>query len=982
MKSSLNLSRRLMQVLAVTLLACSQFFFFGCSSDEEDTTPSYTLTLYSKYGCGTLSPDKTSIQIKEGEVLTAYKPTVTPEPGTFFIEWQDADGNPFNFDQKITSDLTAYARYVSDIKEFKMVSHGLFTFKQSNSYVPFIAEDYSLYAVSGAVETPLTFTVTETIQSYYPTVKVYNLTVEDFESTVDQGSYDFVLKNCRTEKSISSTIDYSHTVTFKMNNCTYQSSSTYTQRVEKGETATSITPDSIDTGYVFYGWLDSHGNPFDFSTVITDDITLTAKILPVITKVETSGTNSIKVYSAVYKLTKNDITATYTSSTYPEGKTLTLTYQAIGTTTYTCTAFESSDFDFEFETHFTVSVSNGVDTITSEDGYIAPPPTPTDLSVTVEDRGLTFSWTKASGYSYCDYEVYDSSDKQILSGTKYSSSSLFCNKLTNGQEYTFKIKTRSDYSYDFFSETVSISGTPAIVKKDVEYLMLMYLDGDNNLHDGIYLDLNEMEYGIYKSRLSASLEVIALWDGFVGDSETTPQLGSSGSKLYKVGKESSASTTYVNSTGCVLGSNTYDISYTADWLSTGEVDMSSKQTLINFLNWANAHYNAQKIVLQFSDHGGGPRAARPEYVTLKNGMKYKIPSGNERRSMCWDQGSGGKSFLKTSDVSSALNQAGFGTDKKLLLIIEDLCLGGSLEEAYQFKDYAYYYLGSPNNVPGLGLPYEKVIPNLTTLGTSKNILSKIIDDYRAEYKRSATDWKKLLTEITTNYPSLGVTENNLSLFDFDAYTLTAVDLTKMDAVKAAVDAYAQEILDNDNQEIAGLYFDKSAREITKTASTTTVPLTYGRIIQDSALYRGGLLSYMGSYTWLFEFGAVLDNSYNLATELTVGETTYTWPDLADKVLNVAAALDDCIIASWRDGNLSSGLYYNYYPQYSTSKTRSGILESGFYGLSISGGTVEMSVSGSNATLLPEKNPDWYKTELAFGKDSKWGDLLEYWFGDN
>ena len=980
MKSTLNLSRRLMQVLAVTLLACSQFFFFGCSSGE--TTHRYTLTLSNISECGTLSPDKTSIKIKEGEVLTAYKPTVTPKTGAFFIEWQDADGNPFNFDQTITSDLTAYARYVSDIKEFKMVSHGLFTFKQSNSYVPFIAEDYSLYAVSGAVETPLTFTVTETIQSYYPTVKVYNLTVEDFESTVDQGSYDFVLKNCRTEKSISSTIDYSHTVTFKMNNCTYQSSSTYTQRVEKGETATSITPDSIDTGYVFYGWLDSHGNPFDFSTIITDDITLTAKILPVITKVETSGTNSIKVYSAVYKLTKNDITATYTSSTYPEGKTLTLTYQAIGTTTYTCTAFESSDFDFEFETHFTVSVSNGVDTITSEDGYIAPPPAPTDLSVTVEDRGLTFSWTKASGYSYCDYEVYDSSDKQILSGTKYSSSSLFCNKLTNGQEYTFKIRTRYSSRSDFFSETVSISGTPAIVKKDVEYLMLMYLDGDNNLHDGIYLDLNEMEYGIYKST-STSLEVIALWDGFVGDSETTPQIGSSGSKLYKVGKESSAVTTYVNSTGCVLGSNTKDISYTADWLSTDEVNMSSRQTLINFLTWANAHYNAEKIVLQFSNHGGGPRAARPRYITLKNGMKYKIPSGNERRSMCWDQGSGGKSFLKTSDVSSALNETGFGTDNKLWLIIEDLCLGGSLEEAYQFKDYAQYYLGSPNNVPGLGLPYEKVIPHLTTTDNDKVKFYNVVSDYRTEYKRSASDWNKLLNEITTNYPDLGVTEENLALYDWDACTLTAVDLTKMDAVKTAIDAYAQEILDNDNQEIAGLYFDKSAREITKTASTTTVPLTYGRVIQDSALYRGGLLSYMGSYTWLFELGAVLDNSYNLATELTVGETTYTWSALATKTKEVAKALDDCIVASWRDGNKEFGLYYNiWYSNTSANKYTWGILESGFYGLSISGGTVEMSVSGSNATLLPEKNPDWYKTELAFGKDSKWGDLLEYWFGEN
>ena len=804
MKSSLNLSRRLMQVLAVTLLACSQFFFFGCSSGEEDTTPCYTLTLESKYGCGTLSPDETSIQIKEGEVLTAYKPTVTPKPGTFFIEWQDADGNPFNFDQKITSDLTAYARYVSDIKRFIMLSPGKFRLDLANECVPFIKTDYSLYAVSGGVETPLTFTVT------YDYFGDRTLTVPDFDSIiVDYSSYDFVLKNCCTQKT------------------------------------TSV------------------------------------------------------------------------------------------------------------------------------------PPAPANLSVTVEDRALTFSWELPSAYRWCYCELYDSSDTRIKYGDCYKSTTY--TNLKNDEQYTFKIKTRSDWDYDFFSETVSISGTPAIVKKDVEYLMLMYLDGDNNLHDGIYLDLNEMEYGIYQST-STSLEVIALWDGFVGDSETTPQIGSSGSKLYKVGKESSAVTTYVNSTGCVLGSNTKDISYTADWLSSGEVDMSSKQTLVNFLNWANAHYNAEKIVLQFSDHGGGPRAARPGYVTLKNGMQYKIPSGNERRSMCWDEGSGGKSFLKTSDVSAALNQAGFGTDNKLWLIIEDLCLGGSLEEAYQLKDYAQYYLGSPNNVPGLGLPYEKVIPHLTTTDNDNSKLSKIIDDYRAEYKRSASDWTSLLNDITTNYPSLGVTEDNLALFDWDACTLTAVDLSKMDALKTAVDAYAQEILDNDNQEIAGLYYDNSAREITETASATTVPLTYGRVIQDSALLRGGLLSYMGSYTWLFELGAVLDSSYNLASKLTVGETTYTWPNLAAKVLLFAARLDDCIIASWRDGNKGYGLYYNYSSQ--NTKTRSGILESGFYGLSISGGTVEMSVSGSNATLLPEKNPDWYKTELAFGKDSKWGDLLEYWFGDN
>ena len=36
---------------------------------------------------------------------------------------------------------------------------------------------------------------------------------------------------------------------------------------------------------------------------------------------------------------------------------------------------------------------------------------------------------------------------------------------------------------------------------------------------------------------------------------------------------------------------------------------------------------------------------------------------------------------------------------------------------------------------------------------------------------------------------------------------------------------------------------------------------------------------------------------------------------------------------------------------------------------------------TNGNLAQGKAPDFYKTALAFGADSKWYDLLKYWFGE-
>lgn len=82
------------------------------------------------------------------------------------------------------------------------------------------------------------------------------------------------------------------------------------------------------------------------------------------------------------------------------------------------------------------------------------------------------------------------------------------------------------------------------IKSDV--LVVMYLNAVNNLNDALYSDLNEVEYGLSLIRKAdgspkeafQDVNVVALWDGFAGNSSMTPFLGDSGSHLYLLGADS------------------------------------------------------------------------------------------------------------------------------------------------------------------------------------------------------------------------------------------------------------------------------------------------------------------------------------------------------------------------------------------------------------------------------------------------------------
>ena len=521
-------------------------------------------------------------------------------------------------------------------------------------------------------------------------------------------------------------------------------------------------------------------------------------------------------------------------------------------------------------------------------------------------------------------------------------------------------------------------------KQNSEWLMLMYMDGDNNLNDPIYVDLNEAEYGLSKLPEDSSVRIIALWDGwdFVTnndpDNPETSQLAenaaqfgltleTASTKLLELGADGRGKPETV--AGITLSENTKDLTSTVNWIKNNEADMSSEKTLEYFLKWVKANYTADKIIIQFSNHGGGPRSAIPcrEYV---------------RRSMCWDETSGGSSFLKTSDVSRALKNAGFGSDNKVSLIMEDVCLGGSLEEAYELKDYSNYYVGSPNNVPGYGFDYVSFVSSLTHDATIEEIGCNLVKTYKTNYEWTSENWNEFLT----NNPDLaGEDDMWISISNPNANTLSFIDLSKINSVKNAVNELAQLIYNDTGDEnriivdintntlyflnTNGKYYDNQGNLPPTNAQLYNVYRRFG--IKWWTAYYGDPIYYNGSFGCLKDLGAMCAFMRQYYPESL-------WSELNTKTNAVTSALSNAIVASWRDG-YNAPTYYkikgeSYYDALGSSTDLGA-------GLTINCSCWVNHQAADGKTYKYQEFADWYKNDLKFGKDSSnWTSLIESWWG--
>jgi hypothetical protein len=330
-----------------------------------------------------------------------------------------------------------------------------------------------------------------------------------------------------------------------------------------------------------------------------------------------------------------------------------------------------------------------------------------------------------------------------------------------------------------------ISAAKSKKRKNVEaagagadWTVLVYLAGDNNLDGAGVADLREMK----KVGSSASVNVIAQFD----------RAGSRGtSKRFYLRK------------GTELPKDAVQ--------DLGETDTGDPKVLCDFFRWGVKHYPARHYLLVIWNHGSGwddsnlyanhgdyfsgdpppivrkgvvmnaegsvagvqPRKARPVAMAQARSAVRRahralfastVDTMVRSRAIAFDDQA--KDFLDNMEIKRALGEMKTLLGRPLDLIGFDACLMAMLEVNYQIMATARYAVGSEEEEPGNGWPYDRILKALA--------------------KKPAMAPDELARTVVAQYAA--------SYGAGDGVTLAAVDLGQSDSLAAVVEKLGGSLL--------------------------------------------------------------------------------------------------------------------------------------------------------------------------------------------
>jgi hypothetical protein len=198
-----------------------------------------------------------------------------------------------------------------------------------------------------------------------------------------------------------------------------------------------------------------------------------------------------------------------------------------------------------------------------------------------------------------------------------------------------------------------------------DWLVMIYLNADNNLENVGYDDLEEMVAAGYNHRV----KVVVLFDSYREDSGATRRL--------------------------ILGPDGVRV---LDVLP--EADMADGQTLADFGQWALLHYPARKAALILWDHGTG---------WTKRTFSSEGPSTGYKGFNSDEHGSSGELSISSGEYGQALAALHDLRGRPLDLVGFDACYMGMWEVALATAPYADFLVASMDQEPDSGWAYNNVL---------------------------------------------------------------------------------------------------------------------------------------------------------------------------------------------------------------------------------------------------------------------------------
>ncbi len=321
----------------------------------------------------------------------------------------------------------------------------------------------------------------------------------------------------------------------------------------------------------------------------------------------------------------------------------------------------------------------------------------------------------------------------------------------------------------------AISGAPA--KAGQTWLVMLYQDADDKvLEKDIYLDLNEAEKAGSSDRVTVVAQVDRYDGAYTGDGNWT------GTKRFLINQDPDLGR---------LGS--------LEVADLREANMSSGDTLVDFVLWAMESYPADKCVLILSDHGMG----------WPGGWTDPAPGGVVDTSTPLQSRLPDHIYLNELDEALGYVRSATGLDKFELVGL-DACLMGQLEVFTALAPHARYAVASEEVEPALGWAYADFLralnqnPDMNGGELGRAIVQSYIEDDESIVDTTArSDWLSQGSPFGGLFgPATSASPQQMAREIGQTSTLAAVDLTAVGMLNDSLNRFAYVLQSADQRMLA------------------------------------------------------------------------------------------------------------------------------------------------------------------------------------
>lgn len=268
------------------------------------------------------------------------------------------------------------------------------------------------------------------------------------------------------------------------------------------------------------------------------------------------------------------------------------------------------------------------------------------------------------------------------------------------------------------SVVTGVTATPAdIILTAVarKWTVLVFLNAKNNLESFSVDNINQMEVAPANPEVTIAVEL-----GRLASSRPAAAGTWVGTKRFTIVHDNDPSTITSFTTSPVID-------------DLGSRNMGSTAELADFISWGKRTFPAEHYMVVLWDHGNGWRA------------RTLAPTMAQPRAISMDDEYG-------TSISGKDLPLGLASNPPLDIVAMDACLMQMLEVGYQIRSNCSYIVGSEENVPGSGYPYDKWLtplaqnPSLTPRDFASVIANQTVQFYLASQSlitHSVVDTAKL-----------------------------------------------------------------------------------------------------------------------------------------------------------------------------------------------------------------------------------------------